>query len=53
MPKQVFIGGISRDTRERDVERLFEKYGDIERITWKQGAVLTYRFLKLVACGRI
>ena len=34
-PRKVYVSNISRDTRERDLGRLFEEVGTIERIQFK------------------
>ena len=34
-PRKVYVSNISRDTRERDLGRLFEEVGRIERLQFK------------------
>ena len=34
-PRKVYVSNISRDTRERDLGRLFEECGRIERLQFK------------------
>ena len=34
---RIYVGGISHRTRERDVEKLFQKYGRIREVTLKNG----------------
>ncbi|RUS27640.1 hypothetical protein BC938DRAFT_482962, partial [Jimgerdemannia flammicorona] len=37
MTTRVYLGRLSRDARERDVERLFKGYGDIREVNIKNG----------------
>jgi hypothetical protein len=41
--KNLYIGGVSPKTRERDLEHLFAKYGKIENITLKYGFAFVVR----------
>lgn len=34
-PRKVYVSNISRDTRERDLGRLFEEVGRIDRLQFK------------------
>jgi RNA recognition motif-containing protein len=33
---QIYVGGLSRKTREDDIEKAFEKFGKIRTISFKQ-----------------
>ncbi|KAG0277120.1 hypothetical protein BGZ95_006492 [Linnemannia exigua] len=37
MPTRVFLGHLSRDASDRDIERLFKNYGNIREVTLKNG----------------
>ena len=36
-PSRVFLGNLPHDTRERDIERFFDKYGCVYTIFIKNG----------------
>ena len=36
-PARVFLGNLPHDTRERDIERFFDKYGRVYNIFIKNG----------------
>ena len=36
-PSRVFLGNLPHDTRERDIERFFDKYGRVYNIFIKNG----------------
>ena len=36
-PARVFMGNLPHDTRERDIERFFDKYGRVRNIFIKNG----------------
>ena len=36
-PTQVFCGNFEYDAREREIEKLFDKFGDVERVDMKTG----------------
>lgn len=38
--KPVFVGNFDYDTRQSDLERLFSKYGRLERVDMKSGKVV-------------
>ncbi|KAK3840521.1 MAG: hypothetical protein JOS17DRAFT_727312 [Linnemannia elongata] len=37
MPTRVYLGHLSRDASDRDIERLFKNYGNIREVTVKNG----------------
>ena len=41
---QIYIGGISRRTRESDLEKMFEKYGKIRNFSFKS----RYAFIVII-----
>ncbi|KAL3196053.1 hypothetical protein MRX96_045390 [Rhipicephalus microplus] len=42
---QLFIGRLPLDTRERDVEQVFERYGRLLRCDVKYGTGMAYAFV--------
>ncbi len=44
MPARLYVGGLSYDVRERDLQDLFKKYGDIREVTIKSGFGFVVRF---------
>lgn len=37
--RPVFVGNFEYETRQSDLERLFDKYGRVERVDMKSGKV--------------
>jgi arginine/serine-rich splicing factor 4/5/6 len=37
MSTRVYVGGLSHRSRERDLEKLFQKYGKIREVSLKNG----------------
>lgn len=48
--EQVYVGNYEYDADERELERTFEKYGKVDRVEWKSGALGTGT-LPLLASG--
>lgn len=42
--RPVFVGNFEYDTRQSDLERLFAKYGRIERVDMKSGIYFILAF---------
>ncbi|KAJ7961750.1 Serine/arginine-rich splicing factor like [Quillaja saponaria] len=40
--KPVFVGNFDYETRQSELERLFSKYGRIDRVDMKSGFALVY-----------
>ncbi|GAB2271838.1 Serine/arginine-rich splicing factor rs31 [Dionaea muscipula] len=40
--RPIFVGNFEYDTRQSDLERLFSKYGDVERVDMKSGFAFVY-----------
>ena len=38
---QLFVGNFDYEAQSRDIERLLDRYGDVERVDMKMGACLT------------
>lgn len=49
--RPVFVGNFEYDTRQSDLERLFGKYGRLERVDMKSGKVSRFMHL-LVSSAR-
>jgi RNA recognition motif-containing protein len=45
--RPVFAGNLEYDTRQSDLERLFSKYGRIERVDMKSGIISCFTILML------
>jgi hypothetical protein len=45
--RPVFAGNLEYDTRQSDLERLFSKYGRIERVDMKSGIIPCFTILML------
>lgn len=45
--RPIFAGNLEYDTRQADLERLFSKYGRIERVDMKSGKILCFSLLML------
>lgn len=43
--RPVFCGNFEYDTRQSELERLFSKYGRVERIDMKSGILLLFNLL--------
>lgn len=43
--RPIFAGNLEYDTRQADLERLFSKYGRIERVDMKSGKILCFSLL--------
>lgn len=43
--RPVFCGNLEFDSRQEDVERLFKRYGKVERVDMKSGELLLLWFL--------
>ncbi|GAB2291119.1 Serine/arginine-rich splicing factor rs31 [Dionaea muscipula] len=42
MMRPIFVGNFEYDTRQSELERLFSKYGDVERVDMKSGFAFVY-----------
>ena len=40
---QMYVGNYEYDASERELERLFERYGRLDRVDYKSGALLLLR----------
>ena len=45
--RPVFVGNFEYDTRQSDLERLFSKYGRVERVDMKSGNLYYFSILPL------
>ena len=45
MPTRVYLGGLSYQAREKDIERFFRKYGRLREISIKNGLVMIIKFI--------
>lgn len=42
MSRPIFVGNFEYDTRQSELERLFSKYGRIERVDMKSGMIFCF-----------
>lgn len=47
MSRPIFVGNFEYDTRQSELERLFSKYGRVERVDMKSGTIL-FQILSLL-----
>ena len=40
-PLQIYVGNYEYDASEREIEKLLDKYGRVERVEFKSGATLS------------
>lgn len=50
MARPVFVGNFEYDTRQSELERLFGKYGRVERVDIKSGTVFALWILFCFSC---
>lgn len=50
--RAIFVGNFENDTRQSDLERLFSKFGKVDRVDMKTGMILYMDFVCLFRNAR-
>lgn len=50
--RAIFVGNFENDTRQSDLERLFSKFGKVDRVDMKTGMILYVDFVRLFRNAR-
>lgn len=50
--RAIFVGNFENDTRQSDLERLFSKFGKVDRVDMKTGMILYMGFICLFRNAR-